>query len=172
LWQILVGKYFLSLSTNKCNPSFPFVSKDVKQCLQDITAIHDNSAECHKSLNKYELTKIEDQNHIVIKANFMDATPEMNCTMKCRKDCVPKFVADPGMKIFFESLNQHLSMPMTISMDTHTETSKIASLRRFGKFGFYKIHDSVSQYASHLLNHSVLPNAFNLVDDLHIHCIL
>jgi hypothetical protein len=117
-----------------------------------------------------------DQNHIVVKAKFMDATPEMNRTMKCGKDCVPKFVADPGikivadpgMKMFLESLNQHSSIPMTISMDTHTETSKIASLTRFGKFGFCKIHESVSQHAPHSLNQSKLPNAVNLVDDLHI----
>jgi hypothetical protein len=53
-------------------------------------------------------------------------------------------------------------------MDTHTETSKIASLTRFGKFGFCKIHESVSQHAPHLLNHSKLPNAIYLVGDLHI----
>jgi hypothetical protein len=65
-------------------------------------------------------------------------------------------VVDPGIKMFFESLNQHL------------RTSKIASLTRFGKIVFCETHESVSQHAPHLLNHYKLPNAIDFVDDLHI----
>ena len=81
--------YYDSIQEMKCNPSFPLVSnKDVKQCLQDVAAIHD-SAECHKSLNKYELTEIEDQNHDLAYVSFnpslMPTSPSISALACGRK---------------------------------------------------------------------------------------